>query len=212
MEEIVLNAKRREVIGKQVKALRRQGEIPAVIYGRNYEPVAITLNFREASRILPGLSSSHLIKVDVDGEPYTTLVREKQRHPVRGDLIHVDFLAVSMTEKLRASVPLAFEGVSPAVEDQDGILVTSLEQVEVESLPRDLPERIAIDISRLLNIGDSITVRDLVVPAKVEILTNQDEIVAVVTAPAAEEVEEVAEAADEPEVIERGKKEEEEEF
>jgi large subunit ribosomal protein L25 len=209
MEEIVLKAKRREVIGKQVKALRRQGELPAVIYGRKKEPIAITLNAREAGRILPGLSSSHLITVNVDGDRHTTLVREKQRHPVRGELIHVDFLAVSMTEKLRASVPLAFEGVSPAVEEQDGILVTSLEQLEVESLPRNLPERIMVDISGLQNISDAIYVRDLVVPKGVEVLTNQDEMVVVVTAPAAEEVEEIVEAADEPEVIERGKKEEE---
>jgi large subunit ribosomal protein L25 len=209
MEEIVLNAKRREVIGKQVKALRRQGELPAVIYGRKKEPIAITLNLREASRILPGLSSSHLITVNVDGDRHTTLVREKQRHPVRGDLIHIDFLAVSMTEKLRASVPLAFEGLSPAVDEKDGILVTSLEQVEVESLPRNLPERIMVDISGLQNISDAIYVRDLLVPKGVEVLTNPDEMVVVVTAPAAEEVEELGEAAAEPEVIERGKKEEE---
>ncbi len=212
MEEIVLNAKPRSVIGKQVKALRRQGELPAVIYGRSTEPVAITLNLREASRTLAGISPSQLITVKVDGKKHTVLVREKQRHPVRGELIHLDLMAVSMTEKLRATVPIAFEGESPAVEDLNGILMTSLEQLEVESLPGDLPERFTVNISTLEKFGDSITVGDLVVPAGVQILTPVEEIVAVVTTPQVEEVEEAeeAEGEEEPEVMERGKKEEEE--
>lgn len=211
MEDIVLNAKRREVIGKHVKALRRQGELPAVIYGRSTDPVAISLNFREASRILPSLSPSHLITVNVEGKKHTVLVREKQRHPVRGDLLHIDFLAVSMTQKLRTAVPLSFDGESPAVEDLNGVLVINLEQLEVEALPRDLPERISVDLSSLENYGDSIAVRDLSISKGVEVLTPEDEVIVVVTAPAAEEVLEEEEAVAEPDVIERGKREEEEE-
>jgi large subunit ribosomal protein L25 len=211
MAEIVLKAERRNVIGKQVKALRRQGRLPAVLYGRNFEPIPVTLDSRETGRIMPTITSSHLIVVALDGERHAALVREKQRHPVLGTLTHVDFLVVSMTEKLRANVVLELVGDAPAVKEFDGIVVPGLESVEVESLPADLPERIQVDLSVLGNIGDVIHVRDLNVSSKVEVLTDPDEMVVIVTAPAVEVAEEAEEAAGEaePEVIERGKKEEE---
>jgi large subunit ribosomal protein L25 len=214
MEETVLQAQRREVTGKHVKALRRAGRLPAVLYGHTIEPFPVTLDMREASRILPTITSSHLVTVDVDGERHTALVREKQRHPVLGSLLHVDFLVVSMTEKLRAEVVIELEGESPAVKEFSATLVTGQESLEVECLPSDLPERIIVDISVLKKVGDSIHVRDLQLPEAVEVLTDLDNLIVLVTAQAAEEVvevvPEVVEA--EPEVIERGKKEEEEEF
>jgi len=212
MEEIVLQAEKREVVGKQVKALRRAGKLPAVLYGPHISSQAIMLDFREANRVLPSLTSSQLIVIDVDGEKHTTLIKEKQRHPVRGTIQHVDFRAVSMTEKLRANVVIELVGESPAVKEYNGVVVTGQEALEVECLPKDLPERIIVDISILAKIGDSIHVSDVKAPENVQILTNPTEMVVLVTAPAAEEVVEVVEeaAAEEPEVIERGKKEEEE--
>jgi large subunit ribosomal protein L25 len=215
MEETVLQAKRREVIGKHVKSLRRAGRLPAVLYGHTTEPIPVTLDMREASRVLPTITSSHLVTVDVEGERHTTLVREKQRHPVLGSLLHVDFLVVSMTEKLRAEVMIELEGEAPAVKEYSANLVTGQESLEVECLPSDLPDRIIVDISVLKKIGDAIRVRDLQIPEAVEVLTDLDVMVVQATAQAAEEVveeavPEVVEA--EPEVIERGKKEEEEEF
>jgi large subunit ribosomal protein L25 len=209
MEEVVLNAEKRDVIGKQVKALRRQGKLPGIIYGHGIEPLAISLNHKEASRILPSLSASHLVVIKVDNQPHTTLVREKQRHPVKGHMIHVDFQEVSMTERLKAQVQLVFVGDAPAVKNFNGIVVFNLEEIEVEALPGDLPDRITVDISSLVNIGDAIHVSDIQMPAAVEMLEDSSEIIVVVTAPtlAAEEVTETA--AEEPEVIERGKKEEE---
>lgn len=208
MEEIVLKALPREIIGKQVKALRREGRLPGVIYGRGLEPILITLDMREAGRVLPTITSSQLLVVDVNGKPHTTLVREKQRMPTTGSLLHVDFQEVSLTEKLRAKVMIELVGESPAVKLYNGILVAGLEQLEVEALPRDLPERITVDVATLGEIGQSVHVRDIVLSNKVSILDNEDEIIVVVTAPAVE-VEEAAEGgAFEPEVIERGKKEE----
>lgn len=209
MEVVVLNAQRRDVLGKQVKALRRQGHLPAVVYGHHIQPVAILLDTKEASRLLSGVTSSQLIKLSINGEQHNVLVREKQRNPITGTLLHVDFLEVSMTEKLRANVVIALEGEAPAVKELDGIVVTGIEQLEVESLPGDLPERITVDISSLVAIGDSIHVRDIRVPAAVEVLTDLDEMIVLVTAPVAEEVEEVEVVGEEPEVIEKGKKEEE---
>ena len=215
MEKIVLQATQRNVTGKQVKVLRRQGRLPAVLYGRSFNPIPVSLDFHEANRVLPGITSSHLVEVEVDGERHTVLVREKQYHPVLGRIIHVDFMAVSMTEKLRANVSIHLEGESPAVRDLNAVLVTGVEEVEVECLPKDLPERILVDVSSLGEIGAVIRVRDIYLSSEIRVLTDLDEMVVLITAPAAEEVEEVEEvveeaAVGEPEVIERGKKEEEE--
>lgn len=208
MEEKVLSAEVRKVIGKQVKALRRQGGLPAVIYGHHLDPLPILLDAKEASRVLAGITSSQLLTIKVGGANHSTLVREKQRHPVRGNLIHVDFMAVSMTEKLRAMVIIDTEGDAPAVRDFDGLIVSGVEEIEVECLPNDLPERVIVDLSSLKAIGDAIYVRDLHLSAAVEILTDSDEMIVLVTAPSVDvEAEEYVSA--EPEVIEKGKKEEE---
>jgi large subunit ribosomal protein L25 len=215
MDEVVIQANRRQVVGKKVGALRREGKLPAVVYGSKIESIPITLDMREASRTLEKLSPSALVVVDVDGEQHYTLVRDKQRNPVRRSIIHVDFQAVSLTEKVRADLNINLVGEAPAVETYLGIVVPSLEQVSIESLPKDLPDRINVDISGLMEIGDSILVRDLVVPDGVEILSDPDDVVVVVIAQAAEEVEEVEEEeieeGAEPEVLEGGKREEEEE-
>ncbi len=215
MDEIILNANRRTVIGKQVNALRRAGNLPAVLYGRRIDPLPIQLNLKEASRVLEKLSPSALIVVEVDGDKHFALVREKQRDPLLGSLRHVDFQAVLLTEKVKSNVNLHLVGVAPAVETYFGIVVTNIERVEVECLPRALPDRIDVELSGLKEIGDAIHVRDLVMPKGVEVLNDPEELVVVITAPIAEEVivaEEVAGIlAGEPEVIERGKREEEEE-
>ena len=214
MEEITLKASKRNVIGKQVNALRREGMLPAVVYGRRIESIPISLDMREASRIIEKAASSALIVLDVDGERYYTLVREKQRNPVLGTFRHIDFQAVSLTEKVRANVAIQFVGEAPAVDMYFGVLVSNLEQLSVEALPKTLPERIEVDLSNLREIGDSLHVRDIVLPEGVETLDNPDEIVVVVIAPISEEVIEVEEAGfvpSEPELVERIKREEEEE-
>jgi len=209
MEEILLTATRRSVIGKQVRALRREGKLPGVIYGHRFDPLAITMDLRDASRSLAGLAPSALVTVAVDGETHLSLVREKQRDKITGILKHVDFLAVSMKEKLRTKVSILLEGVSPAVKDFNGVVVSNINDIEVEALPGDLPEHIMVDISGLAAIGDSLHVKDLKLGKGVEIFADPEEVV-VVIAGTKEEVEpEAAEVTDEPEVIERGKKEEE---
>ena len=219
MDKVVLKAEKRDVIGKQVKALRRAGKLPAVIYGRHTEPVNIALDSHTASLVLGKLTSSSLVTIQLDGHEFPTLVREKQRDYIKNRLLHVDFLAVSLTEAIRASVAVNFIGVSTAVKDYNAVLVTNLQSLDVECLPTDLPERIDVDISALERPGDGIRVRDLKVSDKVQVLNDPDTMVAVATFAKVEE--EVAvpgaegaapEAEAEPELaVERGKKEEEEE-
>lgn len=209
MEKVKIVATPRSVIGKQVRALRRAGQIPAVMYGRHMEPVLVSMDAHTSSRILARMTASSLVTIELDGNEYPALVREKQRNFVKGNLLHVDFQVVSMTEKLRTSVGIELVGTAPAVKDFNAIMINGLEELEVECLPQDLPERIVVDISGLLKIGDGIHVRDIHISDQVEILDEKDEMIILATA-AHEEVEEVvAEVAEEePEVIERGKKEE----
>lgn len=219
MEKVVLKATKRDVVGKQVKALRREGKLPAVIYGRHTEPVNINLDAHTAALALAKVTSSSLVTIDVDGTEYPALVREKQRDYIKNRLLHVDFLAVSLTEKLRTRVNVHFVGVSGAVKDYNAVMVHNLEQLEVECLPTDLPERIDLDISVLARPGEGIRVRDVKVPDTVRLLDDPDTMVAVATfAKVEEEVAAVpgaeaavaAVSATEPEIsVERGKKEEE---
>src|SRR5512139_1182966 len=181
MEKVVINATRRDVVGKQVKALRREGKLPAVIYGRHTEPVNINLDAHSASGILAKLSASSLVTLNVDGTEYPALVREKQRDFIKNRLLHVDFLAVSMTETLRTNVRVYFVGVSGAVKDFNAVLVHNLEQLEVECLPTDLPERIDVDISVLQRPGEGIRLKDVHVSDKVRLLGDPETMVAVAT-------------------------------
>lgn len=212
MERVVLKASRRSDTTKSAKALRREGILPAVMYGRHFGTTPISLDAHDASLKLSRMSSSTIINIDLDGETHATLVREKQRNYVKNLLVHVDFQVVSLTEKIRTTVSIHLDGISPAVKDFNGVVVTNLDEIEVESLPQYLPERITVDISGLAKIGDSLHVSDLVVAPEVTILEDMDEIVVVISATKEEEVEApVTTELVEPEVIERGKKEEEEE-
>lgn len=216
MEKIKFDAERRTVIGKQAGALRRAGRLPAVIYGKGIESIPITLDMRDLSRALPYITSSRLVVINVGKEMHTALVRERQRHPVSGELLHVDFQAVSMTEKLRTAVRIEFSGEAPAVENEGGVLVSGVEQIDVEALPGDLPERIIIDVTGLVNVGDTLSVKDLDIPSGVTVLTDPEETIATVIYPTQvveeEEEEEVSEFdMEEPELVERIRAEEEEE-
>jgi large subunit ribosomal protein L25 len=211
MEKAVINATRRTVTGKKVGALRRNGVLPAVMYGHNFEPISISLDFRDASRTLFILSSSSLVYVNLDGKENACLVRQKQRDPIRNIYLHIDFQVVSLTEKIRAITRIELVGTSPAVKDLEGVIVANMSALEIECFPQDLPDRIQLDISGLVKIGDSLHVRDITPPANVEILTHAEEMVVIVTFAGQEEVVEVVEPTlAEPELLERGKKEEEE--
>jgi large subunit ribosomal protein L25 len=212
-QKIELTAEKRTVTGKHVSQLRRQGWVPGVMYGHGYESVALQFEAHNLTRLLSHVGSSQLIGISIKGakEPEMALVRDVQRDPIRGDLLHVDFYRVQMTERLRAEIPLVMEGVSPVVTRNEGMLLQGLSAVEVECLPADLVDAIAVDLTDLVALDQAIHVRDLAIPAGIELLTDLDELVVRVTALAAEEeiVEEVAPEAAEVEVITAAKEEEE---
>ncbi len=211
MEKVVIHANRRTVTGKQVGQLRRKGQLPGVIYGHNFAATPIVMDAHETSRVLVGLTSTSIVYIDLDGKEHAALVREKQRDYIRGTFLHIDFQAISLTEKIRAKVSVVLHGVSPAVKDFNGVVVHSLDAIEVEALPQYLPEKITVDISNLAQIGDAIHVRDLKLDENVEVLEDADEMIVIIKGTVEEEVPaEEGAAVAEPEVIEKGKKEEEE--
>jgi len=210
----VLSANLRGVIGKQVKALRRQGRLPAVLYGAGTEPLSIELEGRAASKILNRASGSTLLELHLEGQEHMVLVREIQRDVILRNLLHVDFLKVAMDVRITAEVPIELVGRAPAVEELGGVLVTGINSVEVEALPSDLRDRVTVDLETLVKIDDSITAGDLFLGEGVELLTDPAELVARVIYQVEEVLEEVVEpevvpVAAEPELVERGKREEE---
>ena len=216
MEKVILKATKRSVTGKHVENLRREGKLPAVLYGHNFDPQPITLDLREVTNTLNKLSSSSLVTIDLNGVEHSVLVREKQRDYIKNVLIHVDFQKVSLTEKLRTEVNIDLVGESSTVKDLNALVVSGIDSVEVECFPQDLPEKITVDISNLLKIGDAIYLKDIPVLPNVTFLSDPEELVAVIQVVKEEVVEVIAPVEgeiveEEPEVIEKGKKEEEEE-
>lgn len=215
MEQLELSAAPRQVVGKQVKALRRVGQVPAILYGQKMEPVLIQVDVKPLNRVLSRAGQSRLIKLSVQGqaEPHMALARAIHREPITGNLYHVDFMAVSMTEKIKVQVQVVLVGESPAVQRGEGVLVHAINNVEIQCLPGDLINSIRVDVSALDKIDAQVVVKELKVPDGIEILASPDDMVVRVTPVREEKAEEAAPAAEaaapEVEVIEKGKKEEE---
>lgn len=197
MEKYVLEAKKREVIGKQVKALRREGLLPAVIYGSDIEPMPLTLNTNEVRQILGVVGANTLITVKIGKKEHLALVRDLQREVITRNLLHIDFQAVSMEETISTTVPVVVVGEAPAVKELNALLVTSLEFLQIEAKAKDLPDTISVDISELAEIGDNIRVKDLDISGDVNVLDDPALTVVVVAAPTLMEIEpEVEEGAE----------------
>jgi large subunit ribosomal protein L25 len=200
MEKVVLQAAKRDVLGKKVRALRRQGKLPAVLYGHRIESTPVMLDAHDTALKLSRLTSSSLVTVDLEGQEYPALVRQKQRHPIKGHFLHLDFQVLSMTEKMRTKVGVELSGEAPAVKEFNAVILPVVTELEVECLPQDLPERLVVDISGLTEIGSAVHVRDVVVAPGVEILEDPDASLVVAAAPAPEEVIEEAAPEAGPEV------------
>lgn len=193
MSNFELRAEPRSIVGKKVRFLRRQGLVPGNIYG-HAASTAIQIPARDVERTIHRAGRTQLVSLEVKGaEPTTVLVKTWQRHPYKGDILHVDFYRVSMTETLRMDVPIRVTGEAPAVKLTGGVPFQPLAQLNVECLPGDIPEAIEVDISGLEEVDASIYVRDLAAPSGVTILTDGDEMVVKIMAPTVEmEVEEAA--------------------
>ncbi|MBN1936327.1 MAG: 50S ribosomal protein L25 [Anaerolineae bacterium] len=213
MEQVEILASSRVVIGKQVKALRNQGLVPMVVYGKKTEPMNLKAVEFDAKRALLQ-ASGQLIALKIEGEasPRMVLAREVQRDFISDHLLHIEFFEVDMAEKVRVEVDLNLIGEAQLVKSGQATLLHVLNSVEVECLPGDIMQAIDVDLSKLVDLDDHILVSDLVVPDTIKILTPADELIARQTPIAEEEAEEeeqvavgVVDAAGQVEVVSRAK-------
>ncbi|MBF6590582.1 MAG: 50S ribosomal protein L25 [Ktedonobacterales bacterium] len=184
-EQVTLTVQKRTMTGKAVRQLRRQGMLPANVYGGHRPSIAIQIDARELTRILKAHGPTTLFRLAgaADRGDETVMIRHVQRGATSGAIQHIDFMHVEMSEVLRARIRIHVAGESPAVKLHGGILIHSLDTLEVEALPDELPETIQVDISELTELNSSIFVRDLQLPDSVKLLTNLDEPVITVSAP-----------------------------
>jgi large subunit ribosomal protein L25 len=195
-----LNATPREVLGKKVKGLRTQGLTPANVYGRNVSSIAIQVHSEELRDVLKRAGRNDIVYLRLDGQdPRPTFVRDIQQNPVTDAILHVDFLQISLMERVRADVPIHLVGLSPAVDTFGGILMHGLDHVTVDALPTEVPSFLEIDVSPLTEINQTLHVSNLELPDGVSLLTDPEQVIAKVAPPAVEPVEEVPE---EEEVVE----------
>lgn len=204
MKEITLKALARDKSGKGVaRKLRAAGKIPAVVYGKDEKPVSIEMeynNFHLAMKEAAG--EKLLINLNIDGtdSKKKAIIKEIQRDPVDGQLLHIDFLHISMTEKIKVTVPIVLEGIAEGVKNFGGVVSSAIRSVEVSCLPKDIPDKITLDITEL-KIHDSIHVKDIQIE-NVEIMENEERTVVSVIPPTVIKEEEVAVEGEEGEVAE----------
>jgi len=215
MTQRFINAEVRSELGKNAsRRLRVEGKVPAVFYGQGQEATSLAVDPKEVVKMLTSdTGRNSIFKLKLGEQASDVMVKEFQLHPLHGNLLHVDFVHISMDEVMEFEVPVEVSGTAKGTK-LGGVLDVVLRTIEVECLPRDVPSEIQVEVSEL-EIGDSLRVADLKIDtSKIKVLSDSDFVVVTVAAPQVEEeesVEDELESAAEPELIRRGKPEEEEE-
>lgn len=206
-----ISAQRRDVLGKKVKNLRKEGFLPAVIYGNKKETTPIFLKETEFIKVWKSAGESSILQLEIDGKKENVLIHDIDFDPLKDNPIHADFLAVEMNKPIKVDVRIEFIGESDAVKS-GGSLVKVMHELQIEALPKDLPSEIVVDISVLKEMGGSIKIEDIKVPSGVTVLNNLGDMVAFVEAPKTEDelkAEEAGEAKSLEDIEIVGKKEKE---
>ncbi len=209
-DNIQLEAQKRTIKGKEVAVLRKEGLLPAAIFGIKGN-LNISLNKKVFLKIFEKSQYTSIIEIKLKDETHNVLTSEIQVHPVTNEVLNVTFHEVSLTEKVNTDVPIELIGEAPAIKTYNGILIHSIQEIEIEALPKNIPQSIDIDISGLIDIGDSILVKDIQLPEGVELVSKEEDDldVAIVTIspPTEESVEEDVEISPEDVEIINEKKE-----
>lgn len=188
METIIIQADVRDTFGKKLSASRKDGKVPGVVYGNQKDNQAVFVNAHDFERAFHQAGYSTIVELKVDGgDKENVLIHEVDLNPLNGDIRHVDFYRINMNKAIRTEVPLHFVGEAPAVFQQEGSLFKNIEEVEVETLPANLPPQIEVDISGLDDFAKTIHVSDLKVADGVEILTDMEQLICKVEPPRSEE-------------------------
>ena len=184
MKQTELLATTREILGKKVRFLRRQGITPVHLFGHNVESVALQCDTAQLKRVLAQTGRTRLIslKVDEAKKPRNVVIREVQREPRTSELLHVDFYQVSMAEKIRVEVPIVSIGEAPALKSKENFLLQELNSLSVECLPGEIPNRVDIDLTSLTEVGQAIHVKDIMLDKEGTILNNPEQLVVKISA------------------------------
>ena len=185
MAEFQLAAELRQARGRKNRQLRRDGFVPGVVYGPSTDPLSVQFPYRAVEVTLINAGGTNLIDIVVNGDTYPSLAREVQRDVVRGDILHVDFLAVDQSQRIGVEVPIVMEGTSPVVAAREGILITGRSSLTLEVFPSDIRDRIVIDLSTLTEMGSEVLVRDLTFGENVAVHNDPNEMLAKIVQPAA---------------------------
>jgi len=170
-----LKVEKRKIFGRKVKKLRQEGLLPANIYGKRIRSQAVRVDLKDFEKVYKKVGETGIVDlVLAQGRPRPVLIHNVQLHPVTDQFLHADFHQVVLTEKVKAEIPIEIIGQSPAVQEKKGILLTTLDEVEVEALPADLPDKIEIDVSQLTEVDQKIKVKDLKLAKKVKLLTDEN--------------------------------------
>lgn len=199
MEQIELRATGRKLLGKKVRFLRRQGITPVHLFGHDTEPLALQCDRTQLEHVLTHSGKTRLIglKLDRAKKLRSVVVREVQKNPLSGEIIHVDFYQVSMTEKIKVDIPITLIGEAPALKLKGNVLVHELNRLNVECLPDRIPDNVQVDISSLAEADQSIHVKDILLGEGITVLDDPEHVivrVALLTIEKVEKVEKVAEA------------------
>lgn len=187
-----LAAEKRTIVGHKVKKLRADGKVPANVFGKHIKSQAVAVDRREFDRLFRRAGETTLVDLSIKGEGKARpiLISQVQWHPLTDRTLHIDLRQVDLAEKVTASVPLQLVGEAPAVKDKGAVMFSPLSEITVEALPTELPDHIEVDITRLVEFGDSILVKDLKVDrSKVTVTNEAEETVVTVQAPKAEVIE-----------------------
>jgi large subunit ribosomal protein L25 len=209
MENIILKADVRKE--RTLSRLRKEGYIPAVVYGKEEKTISLEIFGKDFVKIFSRVGENVVFGLALSGgKKYNVLVREIERHPLTGIITHIDFYAVNMNEEVETTVELEYKGESPLVKGEGGVLVRNIDEVTVKALPKDIPSTLIVDISSLVSFDDVIHIKDLVVSDKVEILADPETILVSVSRPRTEadlEADSQQPDVSQVEVVEKGKKE-----
>ncbi len=193
---ISLKAKTRKEVGKKVKKLRKEGVLPAVLYGPEIkESINLSVDIKEFYEIFKQAGESSLVSLEVDSgkdaeqQKFLVLIRFAKKDPLSEEVIHADFYQPHLKKEIQTHIPLVFEGESLAVKDLEGTLIKSVQELEIKALPQNLPHEIKVNIDSLKTFEDNILVKDLVIPENVTVLKEAEEMIASVVPPAKVEEE-----------------------
>jgi large subunit ribosomal protein L25 len=184
-----LSATVRTQLGRAVKALRKDGMVPAELYGHGIKNEHVAVSMKDLRKVLRHAGETSIIDLTVAGKKHPVFIHDVLRNPITDSIENVDFYRVRMDQKIKIKVPLVFTGEAPGVKEKGGVLVRSLAELEIEALPADIPHNIEVDLTKLADIGSSLHVSELTIPGEVRVMVKPEFVVATITARMTEEQE-----------------------